>query len=166
MLTVIVSFWDYTDYSIIPGYFSNYRYIFDGCFAFEGDTCLTLKTYASFILCFLTVYFNSGFYGSVFPAFHVKSTPVQIGLFLLYHTILDLTSLEWFLVHFWVAMDYLMTFNSLGSRKPAVRLVVVFALRRSGCICAPLHVVYDCAHFQFNDEDRPIFNRSSARRWS
>ena len=87
VLTVIVSFWDYTDYSIIPDFiFSNYHYIFDGCFAFEGDTCLTLKTYASTLyFCFLTWFFTLmlGFTVAFFLAFHVKSTPVQIGLFLL-----------------------------------------------------------------------------------
>ena len=87
MLTVIVSFWDYTDYSIIPDFIlSNYQYIFDGCFKFNEDICLTLKTYASTLyFCFLTWFFTLvlGFIVAFFLAFHIRSTPVQIGLFLL-----------------------------------------------------------------------------------
>ena len=87
VLTVIVSFWDYTDYSIIPDFIlSNYQYIFDGCFKFNEDICLTLKTYASTLyFCFLTWFFTLvlGFIVAFFLAFHIRSTPVQIGLFLL-----------------------------------------------------------------------------------
>ena len=87
MLTVAVSFWDYTDYSIIPDFiFSNYQYIFDGCFNFNEDICLTLKTYASTLyFCFLTWFFTLvlGFTVAFFLAFHIRSTPAQIGLFLL-----------------------------------------------------------------------------------
>ena len=87
VLTVIVSFWDYTDYSIIPDFIlSNYQYIFDGCFKFNEDICLTFKTYASTLyFCFLTWFFTLvlGFIVAFFLAFHIRSTPVQIGLFLL-----------------------------------------------------------------------------------
>ena len=55
ILTLIVSFWDYTEYSIIPDFiFGNYVYIFQGCFSFEDGLCLTFKTYIStFFFCFL-----------------------------------------------------------------------------------------------------------------
>ena len=100
VLTVIVSFWDYTDYSIIPDFiFSNYRYIFDGCFAFEGDTCLTLKTYASTLyFCFLTWFFTLilGFTVAFFLAFIKNACPNRLFLCVPYHFGRP-TLLEWFL---------------------------------------------------------------------
>ena len=87
MLTFIVSFWDYTEYSIIPDFiWSNYQYIFEGCFDFNVDACLTFRTYAStlfycFFVWLLTLII--GFTVAFFLAFHVHSLPLQIALFLL-----------------------------------------------------------------------------------
>ena len=86
-LTIIVSFWDYNDYSIIPDLiFDNYVYIFEGCFRFETALCLTFKTYISTLyFCFITwlVTLVLGFFVAYFLAFYVTSTPVQIALFLI-----------------------------------------------------------------------------------
>ena len=47
-LVVVVSFWDYTEYSIIPAFtWQNYDDIFDGCVEDLPDLCLTFKTYLS-----------------------------------------------------------------------------------------------------------------------
>ncbi len=87
VLTFIVSFWDYNEYSIIPDFiFENYYYIFDGCFNFSSGLCVTLKTYLStFYFCFLTWLFTLliGFTIAYFLAFHVKSLEMQIALFLI-----------------------------------------------------------------------------------
>ncbi len=49
ILTIIVSFWDYTEYSIIPDFiFDNYKYIFNKCFKFSTDLCVTFKTYINY----------------------------------------------------------------------------------------------------------------------
>ena len=86
ILTIIVSFWDYTEYSIIPDFiFENYRYIFEGCFSFEGGLCLTFKTYLStFFFCFFTwaITLLLGFSVAYFLAFYINSTPLQVALFL------------------------------------------------------------------------------------
>ncbi len=86
ILTIIVSFWDYTEYSIIPDFiFDNYIYIFEGCFSFDEGLCLTFKTYIStFFFCFFTwaITLVLGFSVAYFLAFYVKSTPVQVALFL------------------------------------------------------------------------------------
>tara|TARA_Y100000739_G_scaffold220479_1_gene219995 strand:- start:897 stop:1784 length:888 start_codon:yes stop_codon:yes gene_type:complete len=86
-LTIIVSFWDYNDYSIIPDLiFDNYVYIFEGCFRLETELCMTFKTYISTLyFCFITwlVTLVLGFFVAYFLAFYVTSTPVQIALFLI-----------------------------------------------------------------------------------
>lgn len=87
ILTLIVSFWDYTEYSIIPDFiFGNYFYIFQGCFTFEDGLCLTFKTYIStFLFCFFTwlITLLLGFCVAYFLAFYVNSLPIQITLFLI-----------------------------------------------------------------------------------
>ena len=87
ILTLIVSFWDYTEYSIIPDFIlGNYVYIFQGCFSFEDGLCLTFKTYIStFFFCFFTwlITLLLGFSVAYFLAFYVNSLPLQITLFLI-----------------------------------------------------------------------------------
>ena len=87
LLTIVVSFWDYNDYSIIPDLiFDNYVYIFEGCFRLETELCMTFKTYISTLyFCFITwlVTLVLGFFVAYFLAFYVTSTPVQIALFLI-----------------------------------------------------------------------------------
>ena len=87
ILTLIVSFWDYTEYSIIPDFiFGNYVYIFQGCFSFEDGLCLTFKTYIStFFFCFFTwlITLLLGFSVAYFLSFYVNSLPLQITLFLI-----------------------------------------------------------------------------------
>ena len=87
VLTLIISFWDYNEYSIIPDVIlENYSYIFKDCFNFEKDMCVTFKTYLStFIVCFITWFFTLiiGFFVAYFLAFYVNSVTWQIALFLL-----------------------------------------------------------------------------------
>lgn len=87
ILTVIVSFWDYNDYAIIPDFIlENYIYIFEGCFRFDAELCMTLKTYLSTLyFCILTwaLTLIIGFFVAYFLAFYVKTIPVQIALFLI-----------------------------------------------------------------------------------
>lgn len=86
-LTVIVSFWDYTEYSIIPDFTGqNYSEIFEGCIANLPDLCVTFKTYLSTLkFCLLVWLFTLiiGFTVAYFLAFHVQTLTVQIVLFLL-----------------------------------------------------------------------------------
>lgn len=55
LLTLVVSFWDYNAYEIIPDFvFVNYQEIFEGCLADLPELCLTFKTYLSTLkFCFL-----------------------------------------------------------------------------------------------------------------
>ena len=95
ILTLIVSFWDYTEYSIIPDFiFGNYVYIFQGCFSFEDGLCLTFKTYIStFFFCFFTwlITLLLGFLRSLFSSFLCKfSTAANNFIFNLHYPFLDI----------------------------------------------------------------------------
>ena len=87
VLTVVVSFWDYNEYEIIPDFtFQNYFEIFEGCVDRLPDLCVTFKTYWStlkygFLVWAFTLVI--GFTVAYFLAFHVQTLTVQIVLFLI-----------------------------------------------------------------------------------
>ena len=87
VLTLIVSFWDYTDYAIIPDFtFRNYQEIFEGCVTRLPDLCMTFKTYwSTFKFCFMVWLLTLviGFTVSYFLRFHVRTVTMQVVLFLL-----------------------------------------------------------------------------------
>ena len=87
ILTVIVSFWDYNEYAIIPDFTpQNYIEIFEGCVRNLPDVCVTFKTYLSTLkFCFLVWLFTLviGFTVAYFLAFHVRTLTFQIVLFLI-----------------------------------------------------------------------------------
>ena len=84
---IMVSFWDYNEYEMIPGFTTRgYYESFEGCVAQLPGLCTILKTYVETIkLCFLTWAFTLviGFRVAYFLAFHIKSKSMQIGLSLL-----------------------------------------------------------------------------------
>lgn len=86
-LTVVVSFWDYNEYEIIPALTGqNYHDIFDGCIGQLPDLCVTFKTYLSTLKLCLMVWLLTlviGFTVAYFVAFHVRSLTMQIALFTL-----------------------------------------------------------------------------------
>ncbi|TXM92928.1 ABC transporter permease [Methylobacterium sp. WL116] len=86
LLTLMVSFWEYNEYEIIPAFtLQNYRDVFEGC-GNLADPCTTARTYLSTLkFCALTLAFTLliGFPVAYFLAFHVRSRTVQMGLFLL-----------------------------------------------------------------------------------
>lgn len=85
-LVLMVSFWDYNQYEILPDFtFKNYIAVFDGCLA-GGDMCVTFKTYLSTLKFSVLVWLLTllvGFTVSYFLAFHVKSNGMQVVLFVL-----------------------------------------------------------------------------------
>jgi putative spermidine/putrescine transport system permease protein len=85
LITLIVSFWDYNEYQIIPAFtLKNYRAIFDGCSSLT-DVCVTFKTYWSTIkFCAIVwaVTLVLGFAIAYFLSFHVRTTAMQTVLFL------------------------------------------------------------------------------------
>ena len=85
-LILMVSFWDFNQYEMLPGFtFKNYIAVFEGC-ADTSDLCVTFKTYLStFKFCLLVwlITLIAGFTVSYFMAFHVRSSTVQTVLFVL-----------------------------------------------------------------------------------
>ena len=86
VLVVIVSFWDYNDYEMLPA-FTTRSYIesFDGCLTDLPDLCTIFKTYVStakfcFIVWALTLVI--GFTVAYFLAFYVRIATTQMVLFL------------------------------------------------------------------------------------
>jgi putative spermidine/putrescine transport system permease protein len=84
LLILMVSFWDFNEYEILPDFtFKNYLSIFDGCLNTQ-EMCVTLKTYLStFKFCF-TVWLSTlliGFTLAYYLAFHIQSLAVQTALF-------------------------------------------------------------------------------------
>ena len=85
-LIVMVSFWQATDYELIPAFtLQAYADIFNGCGGGGDDTCVTLKTYASTLKFSLLTWLLTGLIGftvAYFLAFHVRSTLMQTVLFI------------------------------------------------------------------------------------
>ena len=84
LLILMVSFWDFNEYEILPDFtFKNYLSIFEGCLNTQ-EMCVTLKTYLStFKFCF-TVWLSTlliGFTLAYYLAFHIQSVAVQTALF-------------------------------------------------------------------------------------
>ena len=86
ILVVIVSFWDYNDYAMLPSFTSrSYTETFESCWTQLPDLCTILKTYVStakfcFIVWLTTLLI--GFTVAYFLAFHIRSTTMQMVLFL------------------------------------------------------------------------------------
>ena len=85
-LTLIVSFWEYNEYEIIPAFtLQNYADVFEGCLS-GGNLCTTFRTYLStlkFCLLGWAATLTIGFTVAYFVAFHVRSTAMQTVLFLI-----------------------------------------------------------------------------------
>jgi putative spermidine/putrescine transport system permease protein len=85
-VTVAVSFWRYTEYSMNPALVTdNYAAVFAGCWRELPDLCLTFKTYLSTLKFCVLVWLATllvGFTVAYFLAFHVRSLTWQIVLFL------------------------------------------------------------------------------------
>ncbi|MFS2036336.1 ABC transporter permease [Polaromonas sp. CT11-55] len=85
-LVLTVSFWDFNEYELLPGFtLKNYFAIFEGCGS-GADLCVTFKTYLStfkFSVLVWLITLVTGFTVSYFLAFHVRSQGAQTLLFVL-----------------------------------------------------------------------------------
>ena len=86
-LVIMVSFWDYNAYSIIPDFiFTNYEDIFYGCVKSLPDLCTSFATYISslkFVIIVWLITLVVGFLVALFLAFCVSTLQMQVVLFLL-----------------------------------------------------------------------------------
>lgn len=87
VLVVVVSFWDYNDYQIIPSFtLRSYTETFEGCLDGLPDLCTIFRTYlstAKFCLIVWALTLLIGFTVAYFLAFHVRSPIWQMTLALL-----------------------------------------------------------------------------------
>ena len=87
VVTLIVSFWNYTEYSIEPAFIAdNYTEAFDGCLASLPDLCTTFATYVStlkFCLLVWAITLVIGFTVSYYIVFEIRSNTVRLVLALL-----------------------------------------------------------------------------------
>ena len=85
-LVIMVSFWDYNSYSIIPDFiFTNYEDIFYGCIKSLPDLCTSFATYLSslkFVFIVWLITLVTGFLVALFLAFCVSTLQIQVVLFL------------------------------------------------------------------------------------
>ncbi len=85
VLVVVVSFWQATDYELIPAFTTQaYADVFRDC-ADTSELCVTLKTYGStlkFAVLTWALTLAIGFTIAYFLAFHVRTTLMQTVLFL------------------------------------------------------------------------------------
>ena len=81
---VLVSFWDYNDYEIIPQLTTrSYSETFEGCLVQLPNLCTILKTYVSTVKFCLIVWAATlviGFTVAYFLAFHIRSLKWQVTL--------------------------------------------------------------------------------------
>jgi putative spermidine/putrescine transport system permease protein len=81
---ILVSFWDYNDYAIVPNLTTrSYVETFEGCYDQLPELCTILKTYVSTVkFCFLVwaLTLLIGFTIAYFLAFHVRTVTVQMTL--------------------------------------------------------------------------------------
>ena len=81
---VMVSFWDYNEYALLPGFtVRSYVETFEGCYDALPELCTILKTYVSTVkFCFLVWLLTLliGFTIAYFMAFHIQSVTVQMTL--------------------------------------------------------------------------------------
>ncbi len=86
ILVVIVSFWDYNDYEMLPAFITrSYVESFDGCLTKLPDLCTIFKTYlstAKFCLIVWALTLVIGFTVAYFLAFHIRKQTTQMVLFL------------------------------------------------------------------------------------
>ena len=84
---VVVSFWNYNDYEMIPAFtFRGYVESFDGCYTKLPELCTIFATYLKTLKFCISVWLITlviGFTVAYFLAFHVKSQTWQIALSLL-----------------------------------------------------------------------------------
>ena len=86
ILVVIVSFWDYNDYEMMPAFiWRSYSDSFEGCLTNLPDLCTIFRTYlstAKFCLIVWALTLVIGFTVAYYLAFHIRTLTTQMVLFL------------------------------------------------------------------------------------
>ena len=167
ILVVIVSFWDYNDYAMLPSFtLRSYTETFEGCWTQLPDLCTILKTYLStakfcFIVWVTTLVI--GFTVAYFLAFHVRSATTQMVLFLVctipFWTSNVIRMISWIplLGRNGLVNDALIRAHR---RRQAGRMAALFAVLGVARVHPPLHLLHGGADLQFDDAHRQAPHRS------
>ena len=166
VFVVIVSFWDYNEYQLLPAFSGRgYTDTFEGCIAQLPDLCTIAKTYVKTLkFCFMVwaITLFIGFWVAYFLAFHIKSKTWQMGLSLLCT------------IPFWtsnvirmIAWIPLLGRNGLvnsglmkvGPDQPSDRMAAVLRILGGAGAGSPLHLLHGGADLQLDGAHRQVADR-------
>ena len=162
VFVVIVSFWDYNDYQMLPTFTTrSYVESFEGCLTDLPDLCTMLKTYVStakFCCIVWALTLVIGFTVAYFLAFHVRSATTQMVLFLVC-TIPFWTSNVIRMISWIPLLGRNGLVNQLLIHAHVVdhagRMAALFAVLGRARLRASLHLLHGRADLQFDDAHRP-----------
>ena len=166
ILVIIVSFWDYNDYEMLPSFTSrSYTETFEGCLTQLPDLCTILKTYLSTAkFCFI-VWLSTliiGFTVAYFLAFHVRTVTMQMVLFLVctisFWTSNVIRMISWIPL---LGRNGLvnLALTTRPPRRQARRMAALLSILGGPRLHPSLHLLHGGADLQFDDA-----HRSPARR--
>ena len=157
-LVIMVSFWDYNSYSIIPDFiFTNYQDIFYGCVKSLPDLCTSFATYISslkFVFITWLITLLTGFLVALFLVFCVSSLQMQIVLFLLctipFWTSNVIRMISWIPL---LGRNGLVnsTMQNIGLTDSPAEWLLYSEFSVISGICTSLYAVHGCADFQLDD---------------
>ena len=170
IFVVIVSFWDYNDYEMLPSFTTrSYTETFEGCLTQLPDLCTILKTYVSTVKFCLIVWALTlviGFTVAYFLAFHVRSATTQMVLFLIctipFWTSNVIRMISWIPL---LGRNGLVNHALMRAacRRRAGRMAALFAILGRARLRPSLHLFHGRADLQFDDAHRPAPDRSGLR---
>ncbi len=163
IMIVIVSFWQATEFSIIPAFqFDNYEFLFGSPVTYT----VFVNTFKYAILTWVFT-FLIGFTVAYYLAFHIRSLTWQSrAVPAVYDPVPDLEH------HPYDQLDSVsgpqrdrqFDADFLGGHRRTARMAFVQRLLGRAGLCAHLHAVYGGADLQYDDADRQIPDRGGARR--
>ena len=166
----MVSFWDYNEYEMIPAFTTrSYTESFEGCLTQLPDLCTMLATYlstAKFCLIVWALTLAIGFTVAYFLAFYVRSSTMQMVLFLVctipFWTSNVIRMISWIPL---LGRNGLVNQALMGSayRQHAGRMAALLAILGRARVRASLHVLHGGADLQFDDAHRSASDRGRLR---
>ena len=166
VFVVIVSFWDYNDYEMLPAFTSrSYTESFEGCLTQLPDLCTILKTYVSTVKFCVVVWALTlviGFTVAYFLAFYIRSTTTQMVLFLVctipFWTSNVIRMISWIPL---LGRNGLVNQMLIDAHvdQCADRVAALFAVLGRARLRASVHVLHGGADLQLDDAHRSAPDR-------
>ena len=170
ILVVIVSFWDYNDYEMLPAFTTrSYTETFEGCLDQLPDLCTILKTYLSTAkFCFIVWAHDARhrLHRRLFPRLSRPLGDHADGaVSRLHHSVLDLERHPHDLVDPAARPQRARQprADARPCRRQAGRMAALFAVLGGARLRPPLHLLHGGADLQFDDAHRQAAHRSGLR---